>query len=56
MLIHRKNDLKANQHISYIYCSIQRDHFKNNNFNTKSNQMIHQDASNCTVFQNFLAG
>ena len=54
MFIHRENALKAHYHISY--CSIQRDHFKKNNFNTKSEQNIHQDASNCTFFQNFLAG
>ena len=55
MFIHRENALKAHQHISY--CSIQRDHVKKNNFNTKSDQNIHQDASNCTFFQFFfLAG
>ena len=48
MLIHRENALKAIQHISY--CSIQSGHFKKNNFNTKSKQNIHQDASNCTFF------
>ena len=59
MFIHRENALKAHQHISY--CFIQRDHLKKNNlkkqnnFNTKSDQNIHQDASNCTFFQNFLA-
>ena len=30
--------------------------FKKNKFNTKSDQNIHQDALNCTFFQNFLAG
>ena len=54
MFIHRENALKAHYHISY--CSIQRDHFKKKNFNTKYEQNIHQDASNCTFFQNFLAG
>ena len=54
MFIHRENTLKAHQHISY--CSIQRNHFKKNNFNTQSDQNIHQDASNCTFFPNFLAG
>ena len=49
MFIHRENALKAHQHISY--CSMQRDHFKRNNFNTKSDQNIHQDASNCTFFK-----
>ena len=43
MFIHRENALKAHQHISYR--SIQRDHLqKKNNFNTKSDQNIHQDA------------
>ena len=42
MLIHIENAMKAHQHISY--CSIQRDHFEKNNFNTKSEQNIHQDA------------
>ena len=50
MFIHRENALTAHQHISY--CSIQRDIY----FNTKSDQNIHQDASNFTFFQNFLAG
>ena len=54
MFIHRENALKAHQHISY--CSIYTCHFKKNNFNTKSDQKIHQDASNCTFFENFLAG
>ena len=53
MFIHWENTLNAHQHISY--CSIQRDHFKKNNFNIKSDQNIHQDASNCTFFLNFLA-
>ena len=53
MFIHRKNALKAHQHKSY--CSIQRDHLKNS-FNTKSDQNIYQDASNCTFSQNFLEG
>ena len=43
MFLHRENALKAHQHISY--CSIQREHLKNN-FNTKSDKNIHQDASN----------
>ena len=29
---------------------------KKNNFNTKSDQNIHQDALNCTFYQKFLAG
>ena len=53
MFLHRENALKAHQHIAY--CSIQREHLKNN-FNTKSDKNIHQDASNCTFFQYFLAG
>ena len=28
-------------------------HFKKNNFNTKSDQNIHQDASNCTFLKKF---
>ena len=50
MFIHRENALKALQH-----SSTQREHLKKI-FNTKSHQNIHQDASNCTFFQNFLAG
>ena len=63
MLIHRGNTLKAHQHTSYSvfvavtllkeHCSIQRDHFKKK-FYTKSDQYIHQDASNCIFFQKFL--
>ena len=53
MFLHRENALKAHQHISY--CSIQREYLKKNNLNTKSDKNIHQDASNCTFFQNFLA-
>ena len=55
IFIHRENALKAHQHISY--CFIERYHLKKNpKFNTKSDQNIHQDALNCTFFQNFLAG
>ena len=64
MLIHRGNTLEAHQHISYSvvvavtlykeHCSIQSEHFKKNNFYTKSDQNIHQDAANCTFFQKFL--
>ena len=39
MLIHMENAMKAHQHISYTKRS-----FKKNNFNTKSEQNIHQDA------------
>ena len=49
MLIHRENALKAHQQISY--CSIQRDHLKKK-INTKSDQNIHQDISNCTFKKN----
>ena len=62
MLIHGGSTLKAHQHISYSvfvamtllkeHYSIQRDHFKKK-FCTKSDQNIHQDASNCTFFFNF---
>ena len=51
MFIHMENALKAHQHISY--CFIQRDHLKKQHFNTKSDQNIHQDASNCTFFFKF---
>ena len=54
MFIHRESALKAHQHISY--CSIYKDITLKNNFNTKSDQNIHQDASNCTFFQIFFAG
>ena len=54
MFIHKENALSPLTYI--IYCSIQRDHFKKINFNKKSDQNIHQNASNCTFFQNFLAG
>ena len=54
MFIHRKNALKAHQHISY--CSIQRDHLKKTiliqnliKIFTKTHQIAH-------FFQNFLAG
>ena len=53
MFIHRENALKAHYHISY--CSIYKEITLKNNFNTKSEQNIQQDASNCTYFQNFLA-
>ena len=62
MLFHRGNTLKAHQHISYyvvvavtllrsivLYKKIT---LKKNY--TKSDQNIHQDASNCTFFQKFL--
>ena len=55
MFIHKENALKRPSTYIIIYCSIQRDHFKKN-FNTKWDQNIHQDTSNCTFFQNFLAG
>ena len=53
MFIHREYALKAHQHISY--CSIQRYHIKKK-FNTKSDQNIHQDSSNCTFFKKILVG
>ena len=46
-LAHRENALKAHQYISY--CSILVT--LKNNFNTKSDQKFHQDASNCTFFK-----
>ena len=61
MLIHSGNTLQAHQHISYSivvavtllkqHFSIQRDHLKKNKFYIKSDQNIHQDASNYTFFQ-----
>ena len=54
MFIHRENALKAHQHISY--CSIYKEITLKKHFSTKSDQNIHEDASNCTFFQNFLAG
>ena len=47
MFIPRENALKAHQHTSY--CSIQRDHYKNN-FITNSDQNIHQYSSNIAHF------
>ena len=44
MFIHRENALKAHQHISYCSTLVTL----KNNFNTKLDQNIHQDASNCT--------
>ena len=48
MFIHRENALKAHQHISYcsILVTLKR------KFNTRSDQNIHQDASNCTLKKN----
>ena len=54
IFIHRENALKAHQHISYCFINISP--LKKKKFNTKSDQNIHQDALNCTFFQNFLAG
>ena len=45
MFIHRENALRAHQHI--LYCSILVT-LKKNNYNTKSDQNIHKDSSNCT--------
>ena len=52
MFIHRENAMKAHQHVSY--CSILVTLKKQ--FNTKSDEKIHQDASNCTFLKTFLAG
>ena len=46
MSIHRENALKAHQHHILFYTC----HLKKNNFNTKSDQNIHQDVSNFTFF------
>ena len=48
MSIHRENALKAHQHHILFYTC----HLKKNNFNTKSDQNIHQDVSNCNFFFN----
>ena len=56
MFIHRENALKAHQHISYCSIQIMRSLKKKKKFSTKSDQKIHQNVSNCTFFQNFLAG
>ena len=54
MLIHRENALKFQQHIYHIV--LYKEITLKNNFNTKSDQNIHQDASDCTFFQNFSQG
>ena len=54
MFIHRENALKAHQHISYYF--LYKEITLKNSFNIKSEQNIHQDASNFTFFQNFLTG
>ena len=53
MFIHRENARKANQHIAYC---LYKEITLKNKFNTKSDENIHQDVSNCTFVQNFLAG
>ena len=50
ILIHMENALKAHQHISY--CSIQKHYFKKKNFNTKSDQNIHQTHQIARFFIN----
>ena len=54
MLIHRENALAESPStymiLFYTY------HFKKNNFNTKSDQNIHQDVSNCTFKKKFSQG
>ena len=54
MFLPRENTLKAHQ--PYIILFYTKRALKKNNINTKSDKNIHQDASNCTFFQNFLAG
>ena len=51
MFIHREKPLKAHQHILFYTC-----HFKKNSFNSKSDQNIHQDASNCTFKKKIIVG
>ena len=55
MLIHRENALRAIQHTVYHIVLYKEVTLKKNNFNTKFDQNTHQDASNCTFFQKFLA-
>ena len=66
MFIHRENTMKRPSiYIMLFYTkrsqfTLYTLHFTiytlKNNFNAKSNQNIHQDVPNCTLFQNFLAG
>ena len=51
MFIYRENALKAHKH-----SSIQREHLKKTILIQNLIKMKVQDASNCTFFQNFLAG
>ena len=51
MSIHRENALKAHQHHILFYTKLSLK--KTNNFNTKSDQNIHQDVSNCTFKKNY---
>ena len=45
MSIHRENALNAHQHhILFYTCHLKK------KFNTKPDQNIHQDVSNCTFF------
>ena len=54
MFLHRENALKAHQYIYHIV--LYKEITLKYNFNTKSDQNVHQDASNCTFFQKFFAG
>ena len=53
MSIHMENALKAHQHIAYhilfYTCHLKKKNF----FNTKSDQNIHQDTSNCTLKKSY---
>ena len=54
MCIHRVIALKSAS--TYIVLFYIKRLLNKMNFNTKSSQNIHQDAANCTFFQNFLGG
>ena len=54
MFIHKENALKRPS--TYIIIVLYKEITLKNNFNTKWDQNIYQYTSNCTFFQNFLAG
>ena len=53
MFIHRGNALKRLS--AYIIIVLYKKITLKKNLNTKWDQNIHQDTSNCTFFKNFLA-
>ena len=58
MFLHRKNVLKAHQHISCIVLYEEKNILilKKTILIQNLIKNIHQDTSNCTFLQNFLAG